>query len=50
MVNVGTLLPELKRQVEVLAEDLLTRATGDAGIDTGLRETFTQIEKGGRTA
>jgi hypothetical protein len=50
MVDIRTLLPELKRQVEVLAEDLLARAAGDAEIDAGLRQAFTQIEKGGRTA
>src|SRR3954468_23113 len=50
MVILETLLPELKRQVELLAEDLLTRATGTTEIDAGLRDAFTQIEKGGRTA
>src|SRR5262249_40893088 len=50
MVEIKTLLPELKSQVELLAEDLLARATEHVGIDAGLRQAFTQSEKGGRTA
>ena len=50
MVNIKTLLPELKNLVKELAEDLLARSTADAKIDAGLREAFQQIEKGGRTA
>jgi hypothetical protein len=50
VVNIKTLLPELKALVKDLAEDLLVRATADAKIDGGLRGAFTQIEKNGRTA
>jgi len=50
MVNIKTLLPELKELVKELDEDLLARAIGKPEIDAGLREAFTQIEKGGRTA
>ena len=50
MVNIKTLLPELRKLVLALGEDLLSRATSDKHIDTGLREAFQQIEKGGRTA
>src|SRR3954447_25416776 len=50
MVDIKTLLPDLKKLVEKLAEDLLGRATSDAPIDSGLRQAFHQIEKGGRTA
>src|SRR5438093_11650381 len=50
VVEIETMLPELRALVRELAEDLLTRSTGDARIDTGLKEAFHQIEKGGRTA
>jgi hypothetical protein len=50
VVDIKTLLPELKDLVIELAEDLLARVTCDAKIDAGLREAFEQIEKGGRTA
>lgn len=50
MVNITTLLPELRTLVTDLAEDLLARSTADTKIDAGLREAFKQIEKGGRTA
>ena len=50
MVEIKTLLPELRNLVRELAEDLLARATSDAKIDVGLREAFHQIEQGGRTA
>ena len=50
MVNIKTLLPDLKELVKELDEDLLARATGNPEIDAGLRQAFTQIEKGGRTA
>ena len=50
MVNIKTLLPDLKELVKELDEDLLARAIGNPEIDAGLREAFTQIEKGGRTA
>jgi hypothetical protein len=50
MVNIKTLLPELKKLVTELSEDLLARSTATAEIDAGLREAYMQIEKGGRTA
>lgn len=50
MVDIKTLLPELKKLVTELSEDLLARSTATADIDAGLREAYTQIEKGGRTA
>jgi hypothetical protein len=50
MVNIKTLLPDLKKLVQGLNEDLLTRATENAEIDAGLRGAFSQIVKGGRTA
>ena len=50
MVDIKTLLPELKKLVTDLSEDLLARSTATAEIDAGLREAYTQIEKGGRTA
>jgi hypothetical protein len=50
MVNIKSLLPELKNLVGELAEDLLARSTSDAKINAGLKEAFQQIEKGGRTA
>jgi len=50
MLTIKTLLPELRRLVAQLAEDLLARATSDATIDAGLREAFQKIEEGGRTA
>ncbi len=50
MVNITTLLPELRALVTELTEDLLARSTADTKIDAGLREAFKQIEKGGRTA
>lgn len=50
MLDINTLLPDLKALVTDLAEDLLTRSTADKKIDAGLRDAFKQIEKGGRTA
>ena len=50
MVNIKTLLPDLKDLVTELDEDLLARAQQDDKIDAGLREAFEQVEKGGRTA
>jgi len=50
MVNIKALLPELKKLVVELDDDLLARASENAEIDAGLREAFKQIEKGGRTA
>ena len=40
MVNIKTLLPDLKELVKELDEDLLARATANAEIDAGLREAF----------
>ena len=50
MLDIKTLLPELKKLVTDLSEDLLARSTDNAEVDAGLREAYTQIEKGGRTA
>ncbi len=50
MVDIKQLLPELKKQVTLLAEDLLKRVNADAKINDGLKDAFQQIEKGGRTA
>ena len=50
MVDMKTMLPELRRLVRELAEDLLARSASDATINAGLKEAFQQIEKGGRTA
>lgn len=49
-LDIKQLLPELKKQVTLLAEDLLIRAKADAKISDGLKEAFQQIQKGGRTA
>lgn len=50
MVDIKTLLPELRKLVVELAEDLLARSIADSGIDAGLRDAFQKIEEGGRTA
>lgn len=50
MLDIKTLLPELKKLVTDLSEDLLARSTENPKVDAGLREAYTQIEKGGRTA
>jgi hypothetical protein len=50
MVPIKILLPELKKLVIELAEDLLARSMENTEIDAGLREAFAKIEKGGRTA
>ena len=50
MVDIKALLPDLRKLVTELAEDLLARSTSDAKIDAGLRDAFHQIERGGRTA
>ena len=50
MIDIKTLLPELKKLVTELSEDLLARSTASAEIDTGLRDAYEQIEKGGRTS
>ena len=49
-LDIKQLLPELKKLVTFLAEDLLKRVNGDTKINDGLKEAFKQIEKGGRTA
>ena len=46
VVDIKSLLPELKKLVTDLAEDLLKRTTENAEVDAGLREAYTQIEKG----
>ena len=38
-MNIKTLLPELRKLVVDLAEDLLVRSTSDATIGAGLRES-----------
>lgn len=50
MVDIKTLLPELRKLVGELTEDLIARCTSDSTINAGLKEAFEQIEKGGRTA
>jgi hypothetical protein len=50
MVQIKTLLPEFRKLVGELADDLRARSIGDAKIDAGLKEAFQQIERGGRTA
>ena len=50
MVDIKRLLPELRGLVGDLADDLLARSIANAEIDSGLREAFHLIEKGGRTA
>lgn len=50
MVESKTILPQLKKLVTELSEDLLARSLATAEIEAGLREAYTQIEKGGRTA
>jgi hypothetical protein len=49
-MNIKTLLPELRKLVTGLADDLLVRSTSDATIDAGLREAFELIKEGQRTA
>lgn len=51
----SSFLPELKKLVTALSEDLLARSTAkndpySTKVDSGLREAYAQIEKGGRTA
>jgi hypothetical protein len=55
MLDIKALLPQLKKLVTDLSKDLLARSTAkddpySATVDTGLREAYAQIEKGGRTA
>jgi len=49
-MDIKTLLPALKKLVTDLSEDLLQRSIAQPKVDAGLREAYTQIEKGGRTA
>lgn len=49
-MDIKTLLPALKKLVTDLSEDLLQRSIAQPEVDSGLREAYTQIEKGGRTA
>lgn len=49
-LDIKTLLPELKKQVTLLSEDLLKRVNAHSEINSGLLEAFHQIEKGGRTS
>ena len=49
-LDIKTLLPELKKQVTLLSDDLLKRVNSNADINSGLLEAFHQIEKGGRTS
>ena len=50
MVDIKTLLPELKKLVVDLSEDLLKRVGDNSEINVGLEDAYRQIEKGGRTA
>ena len=50
LLEIRTLLPELKELVVDLSEDLFARVNTNADINTGLSNAFKQIEKGGRTA
>lgn len=49
-MEIKSLLPELKRLVSDLSEDLLQRSMAQPEVESGLREAYAQIEKGGRTA
>lgn len=50
MVNIKTLLPELKALVKNLAEDLLVRVTADTEVNTGLQRVYQKIKECGRIA
>ena len=50
MIDIKILLPELRKLVHELSEDLLTRVSNDSALDAGLQEAYKQIEKGGRTS
>ena len=47
-LNIKTVLPELKKQVLILWEDLLERATNNPEVSAKLQEAYHQIEKSGR--
>lgn len=49
-MDIKTLLPELKKLVAELSEDLLKRVSENSEINAGLENAYKQIEKGGRTA
>ncbi len=49
-MNIKSSLPSLKKLVTDLSDDLLARSTENTKVDSGLREAYKQIEKGGRTA
>ncbi len=46
MVNIKTLLPELKALVTALAEDLLSRVTEDTELDGRLRDGLPANQEG----
>ena len=49
-MDIKTLLPELKKQVNKLSEDLLARVTTEKEIKSSFVEVFEQIKKSERTA
>jgi hypothetical protein len=49
-MNTKSLLPDLRRLVAALSEDLLQRSLALSQVDAGLRSAYAQIAKGGRTA
>ena len=49
-LDIKELLPDLKKLVAQLSDDLLQRVNSIAEINAGLKSAFDQIEKGGRTA
>jgi hypothetical protein len=49
-LEIKQLLPELKKLVTQLSEDLLNRVIADDAINMGLKEAFAQVCKDGRTA
>lgn len=50
MIDIKILLPELRKLVHELSEDLLTRVSNDSALNAGLQEAYKQIEKGGRAS
>ena len=49
-MDIKALLPELKKQVNKLSEDLLARVTTEKEIKSSFVEVFEQIKKSERTA
>ena len=49
LLDIETLLPELRELVTELSEDLLARVNANPETNAGLKDAFRQIEKGGRT-